>query len=101
MKPIYTIGCYKLWHKTIGFYKTNAFNFENVNVNGENMSVFFCKDEKGMFVVAGKYRKGRAHYSCGHWHSADGFYDIYFRKNFRTKEDGNTFYKKVKTTMKI
>ena len=104
MKELYTIGYFKLRNELIGNdaeHKFNAFEIRDVNVNGEKMDVFFCKNEKGMFVVAGIYGKGAAYRSCGHWHSGNSYYTIYFRKNFRTREEGNEFYKKVKATMTI
>lgn len=98
MEKLYTVGWYKVYSETVGY---NTFEFDNVNVNGEMMKVYFCKNEKGMFVIAGKYRKGAAYRSCGHWHSGRGYIDVYFRKNFRTREEGNEFYKKVKNTRAI
>ena len=94
MTMLYTIGYYKAFKETLA-------KIEDVNVNGENMQVLFCKNEKGIFAIACKYRKGAPHRSCGHWHSGDSYYDIYFRKNFKTKEEGNNFFKKVKETKMI
>ena len=104
MNALYKISHSKLFNETIGndaAHKWNAFKIENVNVNGEKMDVFFCKNESGMFVVAGTFEKGTAYRSCGHWHSGKLYCNIYFRKNFSTKEEGNEFYKKVKVTMAI
>lgn len=104
MKELYTVSFSKVFEETIGNdaeHKWQGFKFKNVSVDGKKMDVFFCKNEKGMFVIAGTYVKGAAYRSCGHWHSGKGFYKVYFRKNFRTREEGNDFYKKVKTTMEI
>jgi len=104
MEMLYTISFHKVFSETIGNdqeHKYKAFEFENVDVKGEKMDVFFCKNEKGIFVIAGKYRRGSAYRSCGHWHGGKGYYDIYFRKNFRNNAEGNEFYKKVKSTLAI
>jgi len=101
MEKLYTIGFTKLFLETIGndaAHEYKAFKLEDINVLGTKMDVYFCKNEKGMFVVAGTYRKGAAYKACGHWHSGNSYVDVYFRKNFRTKEEGNEFYKKVKKT---
>lgn len=104
MNELYKISSSKLFCETIGndrAHNWNAFSFENINVKGEKMDVFFCKNEKGMFVVAGMFEKGSAYHACGHWHSGKRYYKIYFRRNFSTKEEGNEFYKRVKATMVI
>lgn len=105
MKELYTIRHYKLWDQTIGNDEAHGykpFEFEDIDVNGTNMKVYFCSNEKHeMFVVAGTYRKGHAYRSCGRWHSGELYFDVYFRKNFRTREEGNEFYKKVKQTRAI
>lgn len=104
MEKLYTIGFFKLYNETIGndeAHGYNAFELRDVNVLGTQMNVYFCKNEKGMFVVAGIYRKGAAYRSCGHWSSGNSYVDIYFRKNFKTKEEGNEFYKRVKQTKMI
>ena len=104
MDKLYTVSFSKVLVETIGHdeaHNWKGFQFDNVEVNGEKMSVFFCKNEKGMFVIAGKLRKGAAHRSCGRWHSGNLYYDIYFRKNFRNSKEGNEFYKSVKNTMTI
>lgn len=97
MEMLYTISHWKL------FQESNQMKnkIEDVIVNGEPLDVFFCKNDKGMFVVAGKYRKTAPYRSCGHWHSGDSFYDIYFRKNFKTRDEGNAFYLQVKNTKRI
>lgn len=104
MKKLYTIGFHKLIHQVIGWdaeHHFRPFEIKNVDMQGEKMTVFFCENEKGIFVVAGKSRKGAAYRCCGHWHSGNLYYDIYFRKNFRTNAEGNAFYKQVKSTMSI
>lgn len=97
MKVLYTIGFSKLCEQSLG----NRYIIENVNVDGEKMNVFFCKTEKGIFAVAGKYRNSGPYRSCGHWHSGRAFYDIYWRKHFRTPAEGNAFYLGVKRTRTI
>lgn len=105
MDKLYTIGFSKLLDQTVGFdsaHKYNMFRFKNVDVQGEKMDVFFCHNDKGIFVIAGKYWSGGAHRNaCGRWSSGNSYYDIYFRKNFRNKEEGNSFYLRVKRTMAI
>ena len=94
MKLLYTVGYYKAFRETVKELK-------DVNINGEKMKVLFCKNDKGFFVIGCKYRKDAPHRSCGHWHSGDSYYDVYFRKNFSSAEDGNNFYKKIKSTKAI
>lgn len=104
MNLIYTVSQYKVFSETIGnddAHGFNAFEIENVSVNGEKMTVYFCRNEKGMFAIAGCYRKGPAYRSCGHWHSGRGYCDVYFRKNFKNRDEGNAFYKEVKRTLTI
>lgn len=94
MMLLYTVGYTKACDETVKKIK-------NVNVNGEIMDVLFCKNDKGIFVIGCKFRKGSPYRSCGHWHSGNCNYDVYFRKNFISAEDGNNFYKKVKSTNAI
>jgi hypothetical protein len=105
MEPIYTIGWYKLWDECIGndeAHRWKAFIIENVDVGGEKMNAYFCRNDKGMFVVAGKTRKWKAHRNANHrWSSGELYVDVYARKNFRTRVDGNEFYKTIKDTMKF
>lgn len=97
MEMLYTISHWNL------FKQSNEMRnkIESVMVNGEPLDVFFCQNDKGLFVVAGKYRKTAPYRSCGHWHSGDSYYDLYFRKNFRGREEGNEFFKRVKATKRI
>jgi hypothetical protein len=94
LRELYTIGFYKL------FKKTRA-KLEGVYYKGQQMNAFFCEDEKGIYVIAGIYGKTAAHRSCGRWHSGDPYYKVYFRRGFRTREDGNEYYKALKATMEI
>ncbi len=94
MKKLYTVSFYKA-------FKETSKELKNVNVNGEKMNVLFCKNDKGIFVIACKYRKEAPYKSCGHWHGGNSYYDVYFRKNFKSREEGNAFYMKVKTTRTI
>lgn len=99
MKELYTVGFYKVLDETVGNdleHHFNSFEFKGVKVNGEKMDVYFCKNEKGIFVVAGKFG-----YVGSCWARRKPVYHIYFRKNFKTKEEGNAFYKRVKATMSI
>lgn len=92
MECIYTIGFFK------AFDQIKA-EVDDVMVNGEVMDVKFCIDDKGrMFAMVCKYRKTGPYRSCGHWHSGKSFYDVYIRKNFRNRDEGNEFFKKVKAT---
>lgn len=93
IEKLYTISFNKLCDQSVGVLK---YRIENVLVDNEKMDVFFCKSDKGPFVVAGKYRSTGPYRSCGHWHSSRGYYDIYFRKDFKTPEEGNAFYMDVK-----
>lgn len=98
MTMLYTISHWKLFKQSNDMRN----KIEGVIVNGELLDVFFCKNDQGMlYVVAGKYRKTAPYRSCGHWHSGDSFYDIYFRKNFKTRDEGNEFFKRVKATNRI
>ncbi len=105
MKLLYTVGTTKLHDETIGGDKAHdykIFEFYDINVMGNKMYVSFCRNEKGMFVIAGTFRRGAPRRSCDHrWHRGDLYLDVYFRKNFRTREEGNAFYKKVKQTRAI
>lgn len=87
-QPIYRVSHSKVFKETIK-------ELEDISVNGEKMNVFFCKNEKGIFVIAGLYDRYSPSRSGGHWSRGGAYYDIYFRKNFRTKEEGNAFYLKV------
>lgn len=97
MEMLYTIGFFKL----CGQSNNMKHVIRDVSLNGELVNVIFCENEKGAFVVAGKYRKTAPHRSCGRWHSGDSYYDIFFRKNFIGRDEGNRFYKEVKATKEI
>lgn len=105
MEKLYTVRHHKVFDETIGNdaeHNFKGFEFRGIYVYGEKMDVFFCQNEKGIFVIAGKSWKGQAHRGADHrWHSGNLYYDIYFRKNFRTKEEGNEFYRKVKARKEI
>lgn len=97
MEMLYTIGIYTLFEQS----ERMKHKIENVIVNGEPMDVIFCKKDGKIFAIAGKYRRTAPHRACGHWHRGDSYYDIYFRKNFRSRDEGNAFYLQVKETMTI
>jgi hypothetical protein len=94
MEKLYTISYSKMFDK-------RKAEIENVMFNGEKMNVMFCEDEKGIYAVACKYRKTAPRRACGHWHSGSSYYDVYFRKNFYNREQGNEFYKAVKLNKAI
>ena len=105
MERLYTVNTSKVFDETIGNdaeHHFKGFEFKDITVFGEKMNVYFCQNEKYMFVIAGTHRKGPAHRGADHrWHSGTLYLDVYFRKNFKTKEEGNTFYKKVKARKEI
>lgn len=68
---------------------------------GEKMEAYFCQSEKGMRVLVGKWRKTAPYRSCGHWHSGRLFLDVYFSKWFRNKEEGNEYFKGVKSDKQV
>lgn len=65
------------------------------------MDVFFCEGEKGLFVIAGKYRSTKPRRVMGRYCSGNSYYDVFFRKNFKTREEGNEFFKRVKANKTI
>lgn len=89
MKELYTVSCYKV-------FGAEKACIRDMSYKGEQMDAIFCEDEKGCFVIFAKYRKTAPYRSCGHWHSGRGFFDVYYRKNFLTREEGNSFYCKLK-----
>lgn len=101
MKKLYTIGINKLSKEILKDSNGKWFEFHDVNVNKIKMIVMFCQGEKGMYVIAGTAEVGQAYKVGKRWHSGKTFYNIYFRKNFSTKEEGNAFFRKVKATMEI
>lgn len=88
-KVLYTVSHYKV------FTEEKA-RLEDVWFAGEKMEAIFCENEKGVFVIICKYRKTAPYRACGHWHSGKSLYDVYFRKNFTTRKDGNDFYLAIK-----
>ena len=100
MDKLYTIGFYKLFDD-VGAKNWHKCRVRNVDVCGEMMDVFFCKNEKGIFAIATKSTRSGAHFSCGHWHSGEPKYDVYFRKDFASREEGNEFYLNLRRTMTI
>lgn len=82
-------------------HKYNAFILYNVRVYGQRMHVYFCKNEKGIYAVAGKIRNGKPSRGMGFRYTSTEYLDVYYRINFRNADEGNTFYKKVKTNMSI
>lgn len=94
MEKLYTIGYYKACDEVVR-------ELVDVNINGEKMKLWFCKNEKGMFVIGCKYRRTGPSYSCGHFHRGTPLLDVYFRKNFHSKEEGNAFYKTAKEKMAV
>ena len=105
MEKLYTVNSSKVFNETIGNdteHHFKGFEFNDIYVFGEKMHVFFCQNEKGIFVIAGKTRKGPAYRGADpRWHSGKLYYDIYYRKNFKDKEEGNKFYKEVKARKEI
>ena len=105
MEILYTIKKHKVFYETIGNdaeHNYKGFEFKNICVYNKMMNVYFCQNEKYMFVIAGILRKAPARRGADHrWHSGTLYLDVYFRKNFRTKEEGNAFYKMVKTRKEI
>ena len=89
MKELYTISCFKV-------FNAEKACIENVNYKGEQMDAIFCESENGCFVIFAKYRKTAPYRSCGRYHSGKGFFDVYYRKNFLTREEGNSFYRNLK-----
>ena len=104
MEKLYTVKYVKVFNEVIGNDEEHGYKpfvIGKVDVCGKKMDVFFCENDKGIFVIAGVFRKGSPTRSCGHWHSGTLYVDVYFRKNFSKREDGNRFYKSVKTSMRI
>ncbi len=104
MEKLYTIKYSTLLDKMAGFdeeHNYKKFVLEKVLVKGKRMDVFFCHDERGMYAVAGECWKGGPSRTSGRWVSGTMYYDIYYRKNFRTKDEGNRFYRQVRATGKI
>ena len=106
MEQLYTIRASKLYFQTIGIDRApdyKPFKLVAVNVYGQLMDMFFCRDDKGrIFVVAGTSRRTGPRRGADHrYHSGETYYDIYFRKNFKTAQEGNNFYKMVKTTKEV
>ena len=100
----YTIRHYKLMKEVMGNdaeHNYNYFIIDNVKVYGQRMDVYFCKNEKGIYAVAGKRRTGRPSRGMGFRYTSTEYLDVYYRINFRNADEGNAFYKKVKTNMYI
>ena len=106
MERLYTIRYSKLCFQTIGYDKEHdfrAFKLQNVRVYGSLMDMFFCRDDNNkIFVVAGTFRRTGPRRGADHrYHSGESYYDIYFRKNFKSSQEGNEFYKIIKRTMEV
>lgn len=92
--PIYTISTHNVYVQEKG-------RIDGIAYNGEKMDAIFCENEKGIYVIICKYRKTDAFKCGGHWHSGKRFYDVYYRKNFKSRDEGNEYFKAVKKNMVI
>ena len=93
MEKLYTIGFHKL-------YDRQKAEVRGVRINDQIMDMFFCQEEGLIYVIAGLCKKGAAYRGADcRWHSGKLYYDIFYRRNFRSKSEGNQFYLQVKKTM--
>jgi len=90
MQKLYSVGMAKLCRE-------KKKEIKNVFYQGERMTAFFCENDKGRFVIAGQARKCMTgSVGFGNRQRAPKIktlYDIYYRKMFKSTEEGNTFYK--------
>lgn len=90
-KPLYTIRFEKLMDVEVSQVMSVEYKVEG---GYRLLDFIFCKTEDGkMYVVGAEFRSSRYYLSHGWWHGCGTeLYDIYFRKNFQTREEGNAFY---------
>lgn len=94
LEKLYTVSFSKVFNE-------RKAEIESVTVHGEIMDVIFCEGEKGLFVIAGKFRKSGPRRVMGRYCGGRAYYDVFFRKNFKTREEGNEFFKRVKANKTI
>lgn len=103
MEKIYTVGNSKLIDDMNRLSENKVFGFTDVLVDGGWYNIYFGISETGkMYAVLVKtfiLSHGVRYYNQKH--GGNIYHDVFKRINFDTKEQGNNFYKLVKTTKKI
>lgn len=86
MEKIYTIGFSKQFAQT-----KIEFDFGNC------VRVFFGENNGKIYAVVSEYGRNGVGTDCNGRHfRRDGSYDVYYRVNFKTREEGNRTFKYVK-----
>ena len=106
MRKLYSMSWYKIFNdlvrkdRDIPFYK-DAYYFHSCRVQEKYMDVMFCKGEKGAYVVAGELRRRPPFRSGKYWHGGSFVFDVYYRRNFNTRDEGNAFYRQFQESKRI
>lgn len=87
METIYQVGHWTQFQQT-----KKELRIENLD-----MSIFFGEKDGKLYAIIAEYKRRGPYRSCGHWHSGSGLYNVYYRVNFHTRDDGNRAYARVKS----
>lgn len=87
MEPIYTISSYKQYSQS---------NIE-ILIKSIQMNVFFGSNEGKNYAVLAEYQRGKiARDSYRRHNRSSGKFNVYYRRNFYSKEEGNQVYLNLK-----